>query len=1292
MAKEHVCPTCGHVFDRPGKLARHCASHAKVSYRCEVCGKEISNKANYKRHLEIHENKIKCDVCDLTFSKGVLLRRHLAKVHGPSFKDRRLKCPKCKYLTKSRRRLYTHVAKIHGVNRLCDYCLAGFRTARKIGIFRSVDVTPWGVGAGVATQVPALKPGGAGPGGDPARGEGPAGAAPEGAAGAGRENAVVRGSWDEPTFSLRGAAQIVRYHPNDGERDLGMSLIMNKRELTEKLRSEVQLARGIKWSISASVEVSREKAQNGEPVIESETKTLVSATRELLRESGAEGSQLEESFLDLLNNAETLKMEGSNWMVTNIFYYEFNFALYKPLTGGSYLKTPEWLARKGTILNVKTKNNNQCFRLSILAALHPALRRASDPKTYTPNYNSLNFENIQSENMQIKDLPKFCNLNQDFSLSVIGVEKKDLFPLFCSKERKAVHITLLLLIKGTKRHFVLCRSLDTLLYSQNRHRGRKHFCCFCFNPHATLDARVAHERECRTHSAQRIKYPKEGSYMEFGLRHVKCMAPVQFTIFYDFETLAHPVFVDRTGGAAGRTTKSSEHRPYSYALLAVDFKGAPVDQPVVYACGNERQLVRHFLDSLFKLEELCFSKRLNYPLRASAQQTEEYDKATGCYICLNPFDQTDPSLVKVRDHNPLIQVDNLIGAACSRCNLARRAAHFIPCVAANSSKFDMHLILKFASSHKKFKKCNIHILPRNLEVYRVLSLRINPEQQREIRFIDSTNHYNASLADLAKSLREEDMGLLHILFPEKRKRDLLMQKAHFCYEFCTSFDKIVNQTTLPPIDAFYNRLRERGLTPEEYSEARAVWDAFECQNLLQYSNLYNLLDVLLLASFWMRYRDVTAARFSYEVAHFCSAPGLAMACALKYTRCRVQLLSDSTMSLLFERSIRGGQSYAALRYASANVKGQPSYDPDEPERHIRYFDVNALYSLCLSQDLPQGGFAWLSGEDCENTDLVALHASGRGALLEVDLQYGINMGEDSIHADWPLAPTHMCPQETWYSEYQARIAHDSGLPGSNKVKKLMSFVGPRKNYVLHSDLLLFYLEKGMRVTKYHRGIVYRKSPWLRPFIQFVMNERRNAAHEFESNYLKLICNAVYGYLNRQPRRDRLVKLCQKRQEFLKLSRLPTYKGFRIFSKRLSAVETLKKTVLLSQPISAASCVLDLSKLYMTSLYWELKSHFISQPGKDCELIGTDTDSAIVLLTTDALEEDLRHLSYIFDFSSLPKWHSLYDSSRARAPGFLKVELGSCEILEAVFLKSKCYALRYVPLMQDPQSGAETPPK
>ncbi|KAK3931615.1 Protein piccolo [Frankliniella fusca] len=272
---------------------------------------------------------------------------------------------------------------------------------------------------------------------------------------------------------------------------------MNKRELTEKLRSEVQLASGIKWSISASVEVSREKAQNGEPVIESETKTLVSATRELLRESGAEGSQLEESFLDLLNNAETLKMEGSNWMVTNIFYYEFNFALYKPLTGGSYLKTPEWLARKGTILNVKTKNNNQCFRLSILAALHPALRRASDPKTYTPNYNSLNFENIQSENMQIKDLPKFCNLNQDFSLSVIGVEKKDLFPLFCSKERKAVHITLLLLIKGTKRHFVLCRSLDTLLYSQNRHRGRKHFCCFCFNPHATLDARVSHKRDCK---------------------------------------------------------------------------------------------------------------------------------------------------------------------------------------------------------------------------------------------------------------------------------------------------------------------------------------------------------------------------------------------------------------------------------------------------------------------------------------------------------------------------------------------------------------------------------------------------------------------------------------------------------------------------------------------------------------------------------------------------------------------------------------------------------------------------
>ncbi len=108
----------------------------------------------------------------------------------------------------------------------------------------------------------------------------------------------------------------------------------------------MDLARGLKWSLNASVEVSRERAQNGQPIIESQTKTLVSATHDLLRESGTEERQLEDAVLELLSDAENLKVEGSNWCITNVFYYEFNFALYEPLGGGSYLKTPYWLAKK----------------------------------------------------------------------------------------------------------------------------------------------------------------------------------------------------------------------------------------------------------------------------------------------------------------------------------------------------------------------------------------------------------------------------------------------------------------------------------------------------------------------------------------------------------------------------------------------------------------------------------------------------------------------------------------------------------------------------------------------------------------------------------------------------------------------------------------------------------------------------------------------------------------------------------------------------------------------------------
>ena len=59
--------------------------------------------------------------------------------------------------------------------------------------------------------------------------------------------------------------------------------------------------------------------------------------------------------------------------------------------------------------------------------------------------------------------------------------------------------------------------------------------------------------------------------------------------------------------------------------------------------------------------------------------------------------------------------------------------------------------------------------------------------------------------------------------------------------------KKLDETSLPPKEAFYSKLTGEGITDEDYQQAQTVWKEFNIESLKDYHNLYNLSDVLLLA-------------------------------------------------------------------------------------------------------------------------------------------------------------------------------------------------------------------------------------------------------------------------------------------------------------------------------------------------------------------------------------------------------------------------------------------------------------
>jgi len=88
--------------------------------------------------------------------------------------------------------------------------------------------------------------------------------------------------------------------------------------------------------------------------------------------------------------------------------------------------------------------------------------------------------------------------------------------------------------------------------------------------------------------------------------------------------------------------------------------------------------------------------------------------------------------------------------------------------------------------------------------------------------------------------------------------------------------------------------------------------------------------------------------------------------------------------------------------------------------------------------------------------------------------------------------------------------NDPNYLPSHKASKLTATFGKRIQYTVHGRNLKYYLEKGMRLDKIHSVIVFEESCYLKPFIDFCTQKRRESKTKLESDAWKKIINSLYG--------------------------------------------------------------------------------------------------------------------------------------------------------------------------------------
>ena len=185
-----------------------------------------------------------------------------------------------------------------------------------------------------------------------------------------------------------------------------------------------------------------------------------------------------------------------------------------------------------------------------------------------------------------------------------------------------------------------------------------------------------------------------------------------------------------------------------------------------------------------------------------------------------------------------------------------------------------------------------------------------------------------------------------------------------------------------------------------------------------------------------------------------------------------------------------------------------------------------------------GGFKWVkTTNEIINKILNKSDNNLHGYFLEVDLEYPENL--HGFHKDCPMAAEKIKINDEMLSPYCLKIRNKHDIK-SGDINKLTPNLMSKKNYVVHYRNLKYYISQGLRFKKVYKILEFKQSAWMKPYIDFNTQKRKEANNEADKNLFKLLNIAVYGKTMDNMRKRIKIRITKTQKVFLKYASRPAY--------------------------------------------------------------------------------------------------------------------------------------------------------
>ena len=110
----------------------------------------------------------------------------------------------------------------------------------------------------------------------------------------------------------------------------------------------------------------------------------------------------------------------------------------------------------------------------------------------------------------------------------------------------------------------------------------------------------------------------------------------------------------------------------------------------------------------------------------------------------------------------------------------------------------------------------------------------------------------------------------------------------------------------------------------------------------------------------------------------------------------------------------------------------------------------------------------------------------------------------------------------------------------------------KNNYVIHYRNLQQCLELGMKFKKIHRILKFKQKDWMKPYIDFTTERRKDATIEADKNHFKLLNNAPYGKTMENMRKRINIRIAKNSQDCIKYTSRSKCVNWKVFKNNLPA--------------------------------------------------------------------------------------------------------------------------------------------